>query len=264
MIMTGVNITASRKSRESRAIADFFALHGLPPDSVEALADVSRLRRRSRNRPMTLRVTRAAYFLVDGRVTELVPSGKARLWREVMLFEGVTSTAFFPGTYDEERPEKKTEELISGTTLSSCLFIEVPNSRLASLATTDPAIALMLARMATKRHTLTERLYTASRSAPVARVAAVLNYLAEPTRRNVIKTRDDGVLVMTTAEELVASGPSQADIADALCLGRATVEKAIAELRQVKALKSFSPGERANRCYPVEDRSLLRQISLGG
>ncbi|MFD8767000.1 cyclic nucleotide-binding domain-containing protein [Streptomyces mirabilis] len=262
--MSGVNITASRRSRESRAIADFFALHGLPPDSVEALADASRLRRRSRNRPMALRVGRAAYFLVDGRVTELVQPGKVRLWREVMFFESVTNTASFPGTYDEERPSPKAEEPIVGSTLSSCLFIEVPNSKLTSLAMTDPAIALMLARMATKRHTLMERLYTASRAAPVTRVAAVLNYLAEPTRRNVIKVRDDGVPVMTTAEELVASGPSQADIADALCLGRATVEKAIAELRQAKALKSFSPGERANRCYPIEDRSLLRQISLGG
>ncbi|MGW3108346.1 hypothetical protein [Streptomyces sp. NPDC001100] len=258
------SVIASRKARESRAIADFFGLHGLPSDSVEALAEASRLRRRSRNRTMTLTVARAAYFLVDGRVTELVPSGKARLWREVMLFESVTNTAFFPSTYDELMPEKTAEEMVSGTTLSSCLFIEVPNSKLTSLATTDPAIALMLARMAAKRHTLTERLYTASRAAPVARVAAVLNYLAEPTRRNVIKTREDGVLVMTTAEELVASGPSQADIADALCLGRATVEKAIAELRQAKALKSFTPGERANRCYPVEDRGLLRQISLGG
>jgi hypothetical protein len=75
---------------------------------------------------------------------------------------------------------------------------------------------------------------------------------------------EDGVLVMTTTEELVASGPSQADLADALCLGRATVEKAIAELRQLKALRSFGPGERANRCYPIEDRDLLRQIALGG
>jgi hypothetical protein len=122
----------------------------------------------------------------------------------------------------------------------------------------------MFARMATKRHTLTERLYTASRATPLARVAAVLNYLTEPTRRNRIRPREDGVLVMTTIEELIASGPSQADIADALCLGRATVEKAVSELRQLKALRAFEPGERTNRSYPVADRDLLRQIALGG
>ncbi|MEU9669350.1 hypothetical protein AB0E25_27910 [Streptomyces bobili] len=249
---------------ESRSVADFFTLHGLPPDSVEALTDVSRLRRRSRGRPMVLGVARAAYFLVDGRMAEVVQPGKTRLWREVMLFERVSTTASFSGTYNEERPSPAPRELIAGTPLSRCLFVEVPNTKLISLAMTDPAIALMLARMATKRHTLTERLYTASRAAPVARVAAVLNYLAEPTRRNVIKPREDGAMVMTTAEELVASGPSQADIADALCLGRATVEKAIAELRQAKALRSFSPGERANCCYPIADRDLLRQIALGG
>jgi hypothetical protein len=32
----------------------------------------------------------------------------------------------------------------------------------------------------------------------------------------------------------------------------------------LKALRSFGPGERANRCYPIEDRDLLRQIALGG
>ncbi|MFF7148113.1 hypothetical protein ACFZAO_08585 [Streptomyces griseoaurantiacus] len=213
---------------------------------------------------MVLGVSRSAYFLVDGRMAELVQNGKTRLWREVMLFENVSESATFTGAYNEERPSGKPKELIAGAALSRCLFVEVPNSKLGALTMTDPAIALMLARMATKRYALTEQLYTASRAAPIARVAAVLNYLAETTRRNAIKPREDGVLVMTTTEELVASGPSQADIADALCLGRATVEKAIAELRQVKALRSFQPGERANRCYPIADRELLRQISLGG
>jgi CRP-like cAMP-binding protein len=257
--------TTSRRTSEARAIADFFALHGLPPYSADALTEVSRLRRRNRGRPLVLPVSKSAFFLVDGRVSELVQPGKVRLWRELMLFENISSTAFFPGTYGEERVSTNSKSMISGSTLSRCVFVEVPNSKLNSLATTDPAIALMLARMAAKRHVLTERLYTASRATPAARVAAVLNYLAEPTRRNVIRPRsEDGVLVMTTAEELVASGPSQADLADALCLGRATVEKAIAELRQLKALRSFGPGERANRCYPIEDRELLRGIALGG
>lgn len=257
--------TITRRPSEARAIAEFFALHGLPPDSVDALTEVSRLRSRNRGRPILLQVGRAAYFLIDGRLSELVQPGKVRLWRELMLFESVSSTAVFPGTYSEEKANPHPNGAILGTPLSRCILVEVPNAKLNSLATNDPAIALMLARMATKRHLLTEQMYTASRATPVARVATVLNYLAEPTRRNVIKRReDDGVLVMTTAEELVASGPSQADLADALCLGRATVEKAIAELRHMKVLKSFGPGERANRCYPIEDLDLLRQVSRGG
>ncbi|KDN74877.1 hypothetical protein DF19_27735 [Streptomyces olindensis] len=257
--------TTIRRPSEARAITEFFSLHGLPPDSAEALTEVSRLRRRDRGRPLVLPVAQSAFFLVDGRVSELVQPGKVRLWRELMLFESVSNTAFLPGTYTEERVTSNPRQLTSGSTLSRCVFVEVPNAKLNALVMTDPAISLMLARMAAKRHLLTERLYTASRSTPAARVAAVLNYLAEPTRRNVIKPRsEDGVMVMTTTEELVASGPSQADLADALCLGRATVEKAISELRQLKALRSFGPGERANRCYPIEDRDLLRQISLGG
>lgn len=253
----------TRRPNEAQAIADFFSLHGLPPESVEALTEVSRVRRRERGRALTLPVAKAAFFLVDGRVSEVVQSDKVRLWRELMLFESISNTDFLPGTYNEERLSSNPKSLISGSTLSRCVFVTVPNAKLNSLAMTDPAIALMLARMAAKRHLLTERLYTASRATPVTRVAAVLNYLAEPTRRKVIKPKG-GVLVMTTTDELIASGPSQADLADALCLGRATVEKAIAELRQVKALRSFRPGERANRCYPIEDRDLLRQIALGG
>ncbi|MFE2039184.1 hypothetical protein ACFXBB_39415, partial [Streptomyces scopuliridis] len=84
------------------------------------------------------------------------------------------------------------------------------------------------------------------------------------TGQPLVKTREDGALVRVVAEELVASGPSQADIADSLCLGRATVEKAVSELRRAGALKAFGPGERTNRCYSVKDWNLLKQIALGG
>lgn len=259
---------SGKRPNETRAIAEFFTMHGLPPDSVESLTEASRLRRRDRGRHLMLGLARASYFLIDGRVSELVQPGKVRLWRELMLFESISSSMYFPSAYSDEKASatssSNAKELTAGMCLSRCLFVEVPNFRLTSLATTDPAIALMLARMATKRHTLTEHMYTASRATPIARVATVLNYLAVPSRRTLPKPREDGVLVMTTTEELVASGPSQADIADALCLGRATVEKAIAELRQIKALRAFSPGERANRCYPIEDRDILLQISRGG
>ncbi|MGW6261534.1 hypothetical protein [Streptomyces sp. NPDC055085] len=254
-----------RRPGEHVAIAELFSVHGLPSDSAEALSDVSRLRRRTNGRPVPLGGGRAAYFLVDGCVAEQAQPGKVRLWRDLMLFERISDASFFSGTRGDDKSGQNSNELTVGTTLSRCLFIEVPHSKLASRATSDPAVALLLARMATKRYTLTEQLYTATRAAPIARVAALLNYLAEPTRRKVIKPRkEDGAMVIATTEELVAAGPSQADIADALCLGRATVEKAIAELRQIQALRSFKPGERANRCYPIKDRQLLRQISMGG
>lgn len=259
-------VTVTRKASGTRApIADFLALHGLPPDSVNSLTEVSRLRWVNRGR-LVLPVSSSAFFLVDGRVSESVRPGNVRLWRELMLFERLSSATSLPGTDSEETVASAPASPVFGSALSRCIFVEIANTQLNALMTSDPAIALMLARMATKRHQLTERLYSASRATPTARVAAVLNYLAEPTRRKAIKPRNDGTgtLVMTVVDELVASGPSQTDLADALCLGRATVEKAIAELRQLKALRSFSPGERANRCYPIKDRHLLRQIALGG
>ncbi|MCL7370515.1 hypothetical protein [Streptomyces ardesiacus] len=254
----------TRRPREAEAIADFFSLYGLPHDSVEALSEISRLRRRNRGRPLMLPAMKFAYFLVDGCISETVQAGKTRLWRELMLFEGISNSGVLPGSFTEERINPLATNLTHGSTLTRCVFIEVPNIKLSALASSDPAIALMLARMAAKRGMLTERLYTATRASPVARVAAVLNYLAAPTRKKVIRRRQDGELVMSTTEELVASGPSQVDLSDALCLGRATVEKAIAELRQTGALRSFTPGERTNRCYPIQDRDLLRQIAMGG
>ncbi|MGA4837391.1 hypothetical protein [Streptomyces sp. G45] len=263
---TSPSTSSGRKPVEIRTIRTLLTVRGgLPPDSAELLSRVSRLRKMNRGRAMVLRAMRTAYFLVEGCVAELVQPGKIRMWREAMLFEAVTGPVPSPDPGSTEELLSAPTEVAVITAMSPCVLVEVPHTKLASLATADPAIALMLARMAAKRHTLTERLYGATRAAPVARVAAVLNYLAGPTRKNVVKPREeDGVLVMSTTHELVASGPSQADIADALCLGRATVEKAIAELRQAKALRSFVPGERANRCYPIADQDLLRQIALGG
>jgi CRP-like cAMP-binding protein len=249
----------STRQREAKAISDFFSLLGLHPDSIDSLTDISRLRRRDRGSGVRLGSGRS-YFLIDGRMSELVQPGKIRLWREVMLLEDITIT--LPALNDDWRREKRSPSVWE--CLSSCLLVEIPSMKLHSMTGSDPGIALMLAAMATKRHTLTERLYTASRATPTARVAAVLDYLTEPRRRNRVKTRADGVLVMTTIEELIATGPSQADIADALCLGRATVEKALSELRLRKALRAFEPGERTNRSYPVADRDLLREIARTG
>ncbi|MFF3335636.1 hypothetical protein ACFYWX_39920 [Streptomyces sp. NPDC002888] len=84
-----------------------------------------------------------------------------RLWREVMLFEDISDAALLGslGPYNDDRQNPHTNKKITsvGMCLSRCMFIQIPNSKLTTLATTDPAIALMLARIATKRHTLTVR-----------------------------------------------------------------------------------------------------------
>jgi hypothetical protein len=92
----------------------------------------------------------------------------------------------------------------------------------------------------------------------------VLDYLAELERKRLPVRKEDGTLRAEVFDELVASGPSQGDIAEALCLGRATVEKAIAGLRHDRVLRAFGPGERTNRYYVIEDRDLLRQVARGG
>ncbi|MFF3755420.1 hypothetical protein ACFYYH_34145 [Streptomyces sp. NPDC002018] len=255
----------TRRQYEAEIVGNHLSLLGLPADSVGTLSRMGRLRTRARGTYFAFSLSGAAYLLVNGCISQTGQPGKVRLWRDSMLFESVSSNTL-PGTYNEDRTNIYAEQTTSyaGVCLSRSTFIEFPNSKLSLVATEDSAIGLMLARMANKRYVIAERLYTATRANPVTRVAAVLDYLTETTRRNLIKTREDGALVMTVVEEPVASGPSQADIADALCLGRATVEKAISELRQAGALKAFSPGERTNRCYPVKDWTLLKQIALGG
>ncbi|MGW0955364.1 Crp/Fnr family transcriptional regulator [Streptomyces sp. NPDC002545] len=253
------------RQHEASVVGEHLSQLDLPAETVNSLATIGRLRHRDRGDFIRFPLSRSSFLLVKGCISEIGQHGKARLWRDTMIFENMSSRSLF-GAYNDERtsPDGEHGNSFTSICLSPCTIIELPNSKLSSMAMAYPAIGLVLAGMATKRHTVLERLYTATRATPVARVAAVLDYLTETTRKSVLKTREDGAVVVTLAEELVASGPSQADIADALCLGRATVEKAVSQLRQTGALKAFSPGERTNRCYPVKDRDLLRQIALGG
>jgi CRP-like cAMP-binding protein len=204
---------------------------------------------------------RNAYFLIDGLVSQSVRPNQTRLWREPMLFEDAMS--------DDERPVFHSPYGVTlptyGVALTRCSYIEIPNIRLRALAKVEPEVGMLIARMATARHALTDRLYASGHDAPTVRVAALLDYLTRHQRKTLLTTREeDGVQVMTTIDELVAEGPRQSDIAEALCLGRATVEKALSELRRVGALRAFGRGERTNRCYPVKDRDLLRQAARGG
>ncbi|GAA2616109.1 hypothetical protein GCM10010304_81990 [Streptomyces roseoviolaceus] len=260
-----VKVSETIRRHEIGMIREHLSVLGLPDGSANSLSEVARLRARNRGSTFMVGPTKMSYLLITGRVAELFsPLSQERLWRDAMFFEDVSSMPF-PGTYSDEGMATSRFNPSYMVCLTSCRLIEFPSSRLHELAMGDPAIALFLARMANKRHALTEQLYGATRATPVSRVAAVLEYLAEPRRFNQVKHRKtDGKAVMTVAEEVVASGPSQTDIADSLSLGRATVEKAIAELRKVGALKAFGPGERTNCTYPVADQGLLMQIALGG
>ncbi|MFE9098274.1 hypothetical protein [Streptomyces sp. NPDC007264] len=135
--------------------------------------------------------------------------------------------------------------------------------RLAHLAVEEPSVALALVRMGMEQHAIMERVYCGNGDSPVARVAALFEYLME--KRSVPKIIRDGKgqPVVTVSTSTTVDGPTQLDVADALGLGRATVEKAIATLRTEGALVAPARGARTNRLYEIRDRSVLGVMALG-
>ncbi|GAA5029266.1 hypothetical protein GCM10023335_68140 [Streptomyces siamensis] len=71
-------------------------------------------------------------------------------------------------------------------------------------------------------------------------------------------------LVAKPMRSPIVERPTQHDLAEALHLGHATVERAVAELRREGALVRFRKGERTNRVYEIADRDILQQIARGG
>ncbi|MFE2684481.1 LexA family transcriptional regulator [Streptomyces mirabilis] len=119
-----------------------------------------------------------------------------------------------------------------------------------------------LAVMDSLKYTALESVYGASRRSPVARVARLIRFLAVDVGAYEAHDRDGDRIVRIAPQGLV-EGPTQADLADALALGRATVEKSLVTLREKGALRAAAPGERTNRFYLITDKDLLEHIGRG-
>ncbi len=233
----------------------FFKPYGLPDDTLDAV--VSRARARWWRREGTCyrisrrRMSSRMVFLNEGCVREERPTGEVRLW--------AGGTAFGEWTGAKTGPFGAT-----GTMLSSMAWgFLIPVADVNDLVVEHGDLLYVLARMGAEHTHLAEELYGVTRRSPTCRVASLLRYLASRTAPT-YRTRDaGGQMVVRVSSAGLIEGPTQADLADALALGRATVEKSLAQLRECGALKKQIPGARQNRLYEIEDGDILREVAWG-
>ncbi|MFI6494347.1 Crp/Fnr family transcriptional regulator [Streptomyces sp. NPDC050564] len=243
------------------ALADL-ARYVLPVSSLLELASVARYRVHPRGTSTLIRRTSGhVLFLIDGcALEETTDSQTVRLWRSGAVFgEQPIVHGFSPGS-------SRTNETRYLNFLSESRCLLIPRDKLRTLALSDPMTMLMISRIGMDRTNVIERLYTVTRKAPVSRVATLLDYLAGETTVMRPKTveNEEKQLVVKPMRNAIVEGPTQNDISEALTLGRATVERALGELRREGALLRFRKGERTNRVYEIADRDLLQQIARGG
>lgn len=189
------------------------------------------------------------HFLAYGCVREDLRHGVVRLWRNNAMFGDWTGTS-------------STE--VRATVLTAVsLTVSIDSWELHRIAREHPDLFVALGQMSAKRLRGAETVYGTSRLSPRARVAALLLYLSE----------DDGQFLGTDGVwhpigdgvHGYVEGPSQADIAAALGLGLASVEKALASLRDCGVLEKGIPGAtRTNRLYKIADHMALERVAHEG
>ncbi|MFF4557920.1 Crp/Fnr family transcriptional regulator [Streptomyces sp. NPDC001422] len=189
------------------------------------------------------------FFLLErGCVRENFPDGTARLWGPGALI----------GDWTGARTSQTRVTVLSDDSAG----LVIASMDIAQLTGVHgPGLAYALGRMSMHRLHAVETVYGASRLSPLSRVAKLLLFLANyfgyyDTRRH------DGQRVKTIATQGSVEGPTQADFADALGISRASVENAIAALRDRGVLQKRRPEERrTNRRYVITDREGLAQVA---
>ncbi|MGR6968338.1 Crp/Fnr family transcriptional regulator [Streptomyces cynarae] len=254
---TRVDLGGVASPQTARFVQRFFAPYKVSQSAIEALGQQCRIRSGPRHKTWMLGGsgrTSTVVFLVRGCVMVRSRSGHTdRLWKGPVFFG------------DEEiwnfgRANIRNSRIF---TLSNFMALVISTAKLREIATEDPTLAFALLRMSAERRALAESVYGQNRKSPLARVATLLDYLAEERTGPEEATDETGATIVRMSSRYVVDGPSQTDLSDALGLGRATVEKSLALLRQEGAVKRPERGTRQNRTYEINDVQALREISLG-
>jgi CRP-like cAMP-binding protein len=219
----------------------FFARYRLPRHVLEAIATkASKVHRFKRGDECFRLDARRIFLLASGCVREEQHWGTPRIWREGTLFGN------WCGLHHESR----------GTALREGrgLFLGVEDVR--QLGGEFPELLLALAGLTHERLEAAETVYGASKKTSMHKVAELLVYLASAR----VGHLDDQSFLFQEAPRNFVQGPTQADIADALGLSRAAVEKAIADLRHRGALRGDT---RRVRFYQI-DHAVMQDVVLEG
>ncbi|MFJ8017115.1 hypothetical protein [Streptomyces sp. NPDC096339] len=232
---------------------------GLPSYAMESLMLAGRIEAQERGDVLAYG-PEWIHIMGRGIIKETTPHGSARLWRTGMILGDISRVMLRKSIIDESG-SRGSGTHIEFLHIGSCL--SVTTRTFATLIEKEPVLALLLAQLTNERSRIVESVYGATKADPVIRVARLLEYLAmTPSRKGADRfrwTRTGAHQVPTGAVTL--HGPSQADIADALGLGRTTVEKAIANLRAVGVLTELAPGTRSNRYYEIVDFGHLKSLA---
>ncbi|MFC8983535.1 Crp/Fnr family transcriptional regulator [Streptomyces sp. NPDC057411] len=132
--------------------------------------------------------------------------------------------------------------------------IRIDRDVLRSWAMRDLSVQRMLHHVLTDRLAVQEMVYGVDQRSTLARVAELIQYLG--------RRADTASFPPMPRDETVVHGPTQKDLADALGLSLASVEKSMSILRKHEVLASSGKG-RANRSYAILAPDMLLAASLG-
>ncbi|MFK0101850.1 Crp/Fnr family transcriptional regulator [Streptomyces sp. NPDC091040] len=195
------------------------------------------------------------HIVVSGCVLDASPHGAQRIWGKGAIIGDLTPLHSPP---DKPRRTGTGPRIVF---LAESFVVSLTVGTLLQVVAEDPHTALFLLKLVNTRAATVESVYANAHLRPHARVAKLFDYLGVIARSHRWRYTRAGLRSIQPGA-LTVEGPSQVDIAQALGLGRATVEKALAYLRSEGVLKS--PQQRHNRFFEVEDVDRLRTIALGG
>ncbi|MFB8413965.1 Crp/Fnr family transcriptional regulator [Streptomyces albidoflavus] len=245
---------------QNRPVFSYLRSLGLPEYAIESLMAAARIESRQRGDVLSYG-PEWIHLITLGVVKETTPHGNSRLWRRGAILGDISRVMLRKGMTDQVSSWATGPHV---TFLTPGVSLSLTARTFAHLIEKEPVLALLLAQLTNDRSQRVESVYASSKADPRVRVARLFEYLVLRSRRregverfrwtrNGIHPVPEGAYTLT--------GPSQADIAEALGLGRTTVEKAIASLRAEGILNALEPGTRSNRYYEIMDFGRLKSLA---
>ncbi|MFF2779500.1 Crp/Fnr family transcriptional regulator [Streptomyces sp. NPDC058052] len=229
-----------RRSRMEVRLVSYFQALGVNVSSATMLASTSHV---LAHQPGPLATRRGAGY-VDVIIAGVVADERRRLWASEWWLGDLD---VFRETPAAARPRYEV--------LSDTWTLRIDREVLRSLAMRDLTVQRMLHHVLTNRLGVHDTVYGVDQRSTLARVAQLLQYLVR--RRDVL----DSVHLVSRTDD-VLQGPTQKDLADALGLSLASVEKSMSLLRKHGVVACTGKG-RANRAYRVLRHDLLQAAAHG-
>ncbi|MFI1801598.1 Crp/Fnr family transcriptional regulator [Streptomyces sp. NPDC020379] len=235
--MATLNERVIRQAERARSVRFFTSL---PGPVRETLGDhlVSRQYGKGDRLRGVVPGSSEVHFVLSGCVAERTTSAGSTTLR----FRGADSLLGDVEIVDETAGPAAAQCLTTTWTLSCSM------PRMRMLAESEISVMKGVAKTISERLRTNERVYANSRHAPIQRVCTLLLELHRTSGMSARLLPDSSVEV---------TGPTQAELGEALMLGRATIENVMAELRMMGILTT------GHRHYAVKNVELLTALAEG-